>query len=440
MTIEGLGALDRLHPLQQAFLDFQAGPVRVLPFRDHYDGGGTDRSGRRTVAAKDRRSIGSKSLPMRRSCPSHRRDRSGVEEDIKEARRTESTRCHGASRKPLASKTGSTSASPVSRACSPPRLSSGRASLLRWHRSPPRSCGCRCRKSSWSRATRVFAERELHGGQHVDRDRRNVVQNRMCRGARSDHRAGGAMLKADRADRGRGWPDSAGRKKLGPGLLAGRAARELAAPDGRNRRHEPTAAPIGSSMARVDLLSKVTGGGFIHDLEMPAMLHGRVLRPPSYGARLESLDRSRGRGAARRGQHLVQRRFCRRLLRTGISGGQGAGSTARRRALVESETAQETKTGKNCSLRFARSNPSGGWPRPPLRPTRGGCPLSIRSRTCPRLDGALVRYRAFRRRRLTVWTHSQGVFPLERCIGRRPWDYGASKRCDPCARRRSLRP
>jgi nicotinate dehydrogenase subunit B len=55
----------------------------------------------------------------------------------------------------------------------------------------------------------------------------------------------------------------------------------------------PSRTHIGRSVARVDLLSKVTGGGFIHDLEMPGMLHGRVLRPPSYGARLESLDRSR---------------------------------------------------------------------------------------------------------------------------------------------------
>src|SRR5712692_7896083 len=37
---------------------------------------------------------------------------------------------------------------------------------------------------------------------------------------------------------------------------------------------------------------KVVGGTFIHDFELPGMLHGRVLRPPSYGARLASLDTS----------------------------------------------------------------------------------------------------------------------------------------------------
>ena len=49
---------------------------------------------------------------------------------------------------------------------------------------------------------------------------------------------------------------------------------------------------IGKNIARLDLLAKVAGGAFIHDLEMPGMIHGRVMRPPSYGARLESLDES----------------------------------------------------------------------------------------------------------------------------------------------------
>jgi nicotinate dehydrogenase subunit B len=50
---------------------------------------------------------------------------------------------------------------------------------------------------------------------------------------------------------------------------------------------------IGQSLARVDLPPKVTGAGFIQDLELPGMLHGRVLRPPTPDAHLISLDRSR---------------------------------------------------------------------------------------------------------------------------------------------------
>src|SRR5690606_31074245 len=29
---------------------------------------------------------------------------------------------------------------------------------------------------------------------------------------------------------------------------------------------------------------------FVHDLELPGMLHGRVVRPPSYRARLQAVD------------------------------------------------------------------------------------------------------------------------------------------------------
>ncbi len=47
---------------------------------------------------------------------------------------------------------------------------------------------------------------------------------------------------------------------------------------------------VGTSMARIDLLSKVASAGFIHDLDLPNMRHGRVLDPPARGRRLVILD------------------------------------------------------------------------------------------------------------------------------------------------------
>jgi nicotinate dehydrogenase subunit B len=48
---------------------------------------------------------------------------------------------------------------------------------------------------------------------------------------------------------------------------------------------------VGSPIARLDLADKVFGGPcFIHDLELPRMLHGRVLRPPSANATLVDVD------------------------------------------------------------------------------------------------------------------------------------------------------
>jgi nicotinate dehydrogenase subunit B len=54
----------------------------------------------------------------------------------------------------------------------------------------------------------------------------------------------------------------------------------------------PSTRYLGKSVARVDLPGKITGGGFIQDFELPGMLHARVLRPQSNGAHLESLDLS----------------------------------------------------------------------------------------------------------------------------------------------------
>jgi CO/xanthine dehydrogenase Mo-binding subunit len=46
----------------------------------------------------------------------------------------------------------------------------------------------------------------------------------------------------------------------------------------------------GTSAPRLDLSTKLFGAAFVHDLELPSMLHGRVVRPASYGARLVSFD------------------------------------------------------------------------------------------------------------------------------------------------------
>lgn len=48
---------------------------------------------------------------------------------------------------------------------------------------------------------------------------------------------------------------------------------------------------IGQSTARLDLEAKFSGApSFVHDLRLPGMLHARIVRPPSPGATLRSLD------------------------------------------------------------------------------------------------------------------------------------------------------
>jgi CO/xanthine dehydrogenase Mo-binding subunit len=51
---------------------------------------------------------------------------------------------------------------------------------------------------------------------------------------------------------------------------------------------------VGKSIARFDIPAKVTGGAaYVQDLRLPGMLHGRVVRPPSYAARLEAIDEAK---------------------------------------------------------------------------------------------------------------------------------------------------
>jgi len=48
---------------------------------------------------------------------------------------------------------------------------------------------------------------------------------------------------------------------------------------------------VGKSLPRIDLPEKLIGSDvYVHDLELPGMLHGRVLRPPSYRATLLEFD------------------------------------------------------------------------------------------------------------------------------------------------------
>jgi CO/xanthine dehydrogenase Mo-binding subunit len=45
------------------------------------------------------------------------------------------------------------------------------------------------------------------------------------------------------------------------------------------------------AIQRVDIPAKVTGGAaYVQDLRLPRMAHGRIVRPPSYGAQLTALD------------------------------------------------------------------------------------------------------------------------------------------------------
>src|SRR5262249_46653239 len=53
---------------------------------------------------------------------------------------------------------------------------------------------------------------------------------------------------------------------------------------------------VGTPARRLDIPAKVTGGvAYVQDMRPPGMLHGRVVRPPRYGSRLDSVDEAAAR-------------------------------------------------------------------------------------------------------------------------------------------------
>ena len=56
---------------------------------------------------------------------------------------------------------------------------------------------------------------------------------------------------------------------------------------------------VGQPIKRLDIPGKVTGKAmYVQDLRLPGMVHGRVVRPPQYGATLASLDDSKAKATS----------------------------------------------------------------------------------------------------------------------------------------------
>ena len=79
-------------------------------------------------------------------------------------------------------------------------------------------------------------------------------------------------------------------RRLGYGELVGDALTQTRAQPRSKLKDPATYTVVGKAMQRVDIPAKVTGGAaYVQDLRLPGMVHARVVRPPSYGARLREL-------------------------------------------------------------------------------------------------------------------------------------------------------
>ena len=239
-------------------------------------------------------------------------------------------------------------------------------------------------------------------------------------------------------------------------LLVGEAARELnapadkltasgatvQAPDGRTVTYgelaaklslhveaSPTSVPterrsyhvIGKSLSRVDIPAKLTGGAvYVQDIRLPNMVHARVVRPPGHGARLQSIDID----------SVARLPFVLKVVRKGdyiavvaereweaIEAARALGAAARwtdPRVLPDQSHIHELLESLPASDIEVMNTPGAASSTATARRTlkaRYTRPYLMHASIGPSCAVAL-----YENNSLTVWTHSQGVFPLRNAL------------------------
>lgn len=174
---------------------------------------------------------------------------------------------------------------------------------------------------------------------------------------------------------------------------------------------------MGRPAPRVDIPAKVTGGAvYVQDMRPDGMLHARVLRPPSYGARLTSLDP----GVAEAMPGVVK------VVRDGSFVGvlaerEWTAIQALRRLATTARWTEPASLPNRTDLAAAlralpsqdttildRGRPGTGGQsveRTFIRPYLAHGPIGPSCAIAEARDGVV-----------TVWTHTQGVYPLRKAL------------------------
>jgi nicotinate dehydrogenase subunit B len=186
---------------------------------------------------------------------------------------------------------------------------------------------------------------------------------------------------------------------------------------------------VGNDTERLDLLAKVTGGAcFIHDLDLPGMVHGRVIRPPGYGARLVSVDKSAvsqvpgiiqvvrdGSFLAVLAEREEQAVKAMDLLKKASTWEAG-------KALPPQETLFDHLLSQPDQAFLVVDGTPADDPIPPIKaPAASEKTLAATYHRPYHMHASLgpsAAVAAWIDGRLTVWTHNQGVFPLRADLAR----------------------
>jgi nicotinate dehydrogenase subunit B len=177
---------------------------------------------------------------------------------------------------------------------------------------------------------------------------------------------------------------------------------------------------VGRSVPRRDIPAKVTGGAaYVQNVRLPGMVHNRVVRPPRYGARLDTVDDAAAKAVpgvvavvrdgsflgvvTEREEQAIKARDA--LIRAAKwSGGSELPDPARlHEELMALPTQSSVVSEKQATASPAAQTLEATYTRPYMAHASIGPSCAVAQFK----DGAL-----------TVWAHSQGVFPLRRDIAK----------------------
>ncbi|HEY1562653.1 MAG TPA: molybdopterin cofactor-binding domain-containing protein [Caulobacteraceae bacterium] len=176
---------------------------------------------------------------------------------------------------------------------------------------------------------------------------------------------------------------------------------------------------VGQPLDRLDLPPKVFGAAYVHDLELPDMLHARVLRQPGPEAELTDLDEGAIRRAAGEGLEIVRDRDFVALVSPSERDAAAALSAAERTAVWRQARDLAPSLSEAVSLkRLVSEDFAVGDPATETSNRRRHQAVYSRPYIAHGSIGPSCAAARFDDGRLTVWTHAQGVYPLRSLLTR----------------------